>query len=156
EKGSFRRLLETKAGTDFKDAVLALEQSINEQAATFSSAPEITKVLDSVMQPLEAAMDTLPAPVSDVIRFLPEGGSISGLLRSLGVAIDLQDGNGPLPLFRHAATLTTALATAQALSTVDKAGVIAIDDFGEDLDTGLTQHLAAILRRNAGQLWLTT
>jgi hypothetical protein len=93
---------------------------------------------------------------SEVIKFLPEGGSISGLLRTLNASLDLPSGVGTFPLHRQGSTVATLISVAQALATAGKGGVIAVDDFGEDLDAASGQYMAATLRSSSAQCWIAT
>jgi hypothetical protein len=156
-RGVFRRLLEESPGDDFGKALEALAADIEKLAEGFSGTGQLAGALGRV---LDAARIPLGLPddksASEVVKFMPEGGSIAGLARSLGAAVDLLDGPGALPLARHGSTVAAVLTVAQAMASVGGKGIVAIDDFGEGLDASATQHFAACLRRAVGQLWLSS
>ena len=155
-RGQFRRLVERAAGGDFSQALDTLEQQLEALAGGFSGTAQMAAALDDVLAPLRSSLGLGNAAPADVIRFLPEGGSLSGLLRSLAPALDLKDGVDWLPLHRHGSTLVAMLSVAQALARAGTGGIVAVDDFGEGLDASMTLHLAASLRRSASQVWLST
>jgi RHS repeat-associated protein len=155
-RGNFRQLVESSDGNDFQTAVTVLEQNIELLAAKFSATKQLAGALHSVFEPLRQRLGLGAAPASDLARFLPEGGSVSGLIRSLAPAANLQDGLGLMPLQRHGSTLTSLLLVAEKLAGVDKGSVVAIDDFGEAMDTASATHLAATLSRSVSQAWVST
>jgi hypothetical protein len=95
------------------------------------------------------------ADINDLLRFAPEGGAIGAILRSLAATLDLDEGAGFIPLDRHGSTVTALFIVCELLA-VGGAGVIAFDDFGEDMDAATAHHLSAVLRAQAQQVWLTT
>lgn len=155
-RGEFRRLVEGAVGGDFSKALEALETEVGTLAGQFSATAQMSDALEAVLKPLRRLLGVGDVSASNIIRFLPEGGSLSGLLRSLAPAVDLQDGLAAVPLYRHGSTLTATLAVAQALARAGDAGVVAIDDLGEGLDSATAQHLGATLRRTASQAWVST
>lgn len=155
-RGEFRRLVEAAGGGDFSKALDGLETDVGDLAAEFSATAQMSSALEAVLKPVRVMLGLGDAAASDVIRFLPEGGSLSGLLRSLAPALDLLEGFGPIPLYRHSSTISATLAAAQALARAGTSGVVAIDDFGDGFDAAAAQHLAATLRGNANQAWVST
>ena len=94
---------------------------------------------------------TGPAP-EDRFSFIAEDGSTAALLRAVQPAAEL-DLAGPLPLSVHGSTARGILATAEGVvSARTPASVVAVDDFGDDLDAAAAEYLAARLRRDAGKL----
>ena len=154
--GIFRKMVEALGLGDFQQAIKELEAKIEEQAEEFSDNAQLSSALEKILAPLRPALGIHDAKAADIVRFLPEGGSVSGIMRSLGPAIDLQDNLGSLPLHRHGSTVSALLRVSQALAKAGIGGIVAVDDFGEDLDAASSQHLAATLRRNTSQAWLST
>jgi len=98
---------------------------------------------------IDATDDTL-------VQFVPEGGSLSGVLRSLQPAVNLGP-PGHLPLHRHGATASALVQAGEAIAALGEAGVVVlVDDFGEDLDSINARHLASVFRERAGQAWIST
>lgn len=155
-RGEFRRLVETTEGDDFSRAVDELEREIVRLAEAFSATTQVSAALDAVLLPLRTVLRLGALPAAEIIRFLPEGGSISGLLRSLSPAVKLEGSIDLLPLHRHGSTVIAMLSVAQAVARAGVGGVVAVDDFGEGLDASTAHHLAATLRRSASQVWLST
>jgi putative ATP-dependent endonuclease of the OLD family len=155
-RGEFRRLVEGTAGDDFSKALDDLEQEVERLAGGFSGTMQVSTALERLVAPIRTILKVGNVSAVDILRFLPEGGSISGLLRSLAPAVDLQDGVGRFPLSRHGSTVTAVLSVAQAIARAGEGGIVAVDDFGEGLDAAAAQHLAATLRLSAGQIWLST
>lgn len=155
-RGSFRRLVDLADGGDFQGAMERLGERIEELAGRFSATAQMSASLEQMLSPVRVSLGLEGIPAAEIVRFLPEGGSLTGLMRSLGPAMDLRDGVGFLPLHRHGSTLSGMLGVAQALATVGGGGIVAVDDFGESLDNATTLHLAAMLRRSASQVWLST
>jgi hypothetical protein len=155
ERAVFRRFVESSAGDDFAKAVTTLEDEIETEAGAFSSSTQMEDALEEIFRPLRSPLNLSSVRAADVIRFLPEGGSIAGFMRSLSPALDLGQGVR-LPLTRHGSTLLNQLRIAQALAVAGTGGILAIDDFGEGLDSVSAHYLAAVLRSSAAQCWLST
>ncbi len=67
------------------------------------------------------------------------------------------DDAGALPLVAHGSTTTGVLAAAEAIASAAAPGAVVLgDDFGDDLDAASAEYLASRLRRNSGQVWLST
>jgi hypothetical protein len=156
-RGGFRRLVESTSGNDFAQAVGNLEDEIERLAGEFSHSAQMSSALDRIVDPVRLPI-AVPAgtAAADLVRFLPEGGSMTGLIRSLSPSLDLQDGQGALPLARQGSTVEAMLGTAEAWATAGSGGIVIGDDFGEYLDAGSAQHLAAVMRQSSGQVWLST
>jgi hypothetical protein len=105
-RGGFRRLVESAGGDDFLDALEQLEAQIEERAGAFSATRQVSEALERLLASVRITLGLPPeAKASEVVRFLPEGGSLSGLIRSLGAAVDLGEGWGHLPLHLSAVAL---------------------------------------------------
>ena len=155
-QGQFRRLLEQRGPDDIAQALREMVAGVEELSAKLSAAPAVVEGLEAVLAPVRRALE-LSAPAGDAVRFLPEGGSVTGLLRALQPVVDLADGAGFLPLRRHGSTTAGLLGSAEALAAVGHAeAVVAVDDFGDTLDVASAERLAGLLRAGVGQLWLST
>lgn len=153
--GSFRRLVEV-AGSGFPEARDELQAKLKEIAAEFASTEPIKNALAKIAAPLNG-MPRAGDDLATRIRFLPEGGSITGLFRSLAPALELSTDSGMLPLARHGSTLSGLLEVSQSLAHLpEDGGIFALDDFGENIDIASAQHIAANLRRSVSQFWVST
>lgn len=155
-RSAFRALVERADGADLADALAKLIEALETAAGGFSAADQIGNALESVLDPLRPLLRVGDRPAAELVQFLPEGGSVAGVLRSLSAAVELRGGPA-LPLARHGST-TTALFRAGELLAASVAPdvVLAVDDFGEDLDAAAGAHLAATLRAHTGQAWVAT
>ncbi len=155
-RGGFRALLDADRPADVSDALRRMTDGVTVLSAELSQTPVVLDGLEKVLQPVRDHLGA-SAPTADVVRFLPDGGSLSGLLRSLAAALDLDDPAPHLPLARHGSTTTAQVSAAEALAAAGVSGaVVVIDDFGDMLDTASGQRLASLLRRGCGQVWLST
>ena len=156
-RSSFRRVLSNSNGGDFAAAVTQYVDGVGQAASQFVGSAQVKSALEEVMAPLRDLLDVSTADVSDLFQFAPEGGSSSGLLRSLGPSIDFGDGAGSLPAWRQGSTTASLFRVAEALASVAGTGaVLAIDDLGDGIDSAAAAHLAVSIRDSAGQLWVTT
>jgi len=158
DRGLFRQLVEGSPGSDFAPKLDALTVAMDSICLTFTTGSvQLGAAFDRVLDPVRPLLDAEGKAVQDVLSLSPDGGSAAALLRSLAPRLDLNDGCGPLPLNRHGSTLQTILEVAQAIASVDAGrSVLVIDDFGDGLDARAMQHLASLLQRTMGQVWLTT
>lgn len=155
-RASFRSIAARVDPDAVTTALDTMGAGVEALSAQLSKDPTITQAVESVIADLRSLLN-VDAAVGDVLRYLPDDGSTSGLLRALQPALDLGDGAGHLQPERHGSTVTAQLATAEAMAlAIGNGGVIAIDDFGDGLDTASARRLATLLRRNASQVWLTT
>jgi len=155
-QGQFRGLLELRGPDEIAQALRTMASGVDELSAKLSTAPAVVDSLEAVLGPVRRALDAA-APAGEVLRFLPEGGSVTGLLRALQPVANLNDGAGFLPLRRHGSTTAGLLSLAESLAAVDHAdAVVVLDDFDDSLDTASAERFAALLRSKVGQLWLST
>jgi hypothetical protein len=155
-RGLLRSSLATGDAEAIADALKEMAEGIEGLTAQLTALDAVRQALEPVLTTLRsyAGVDT---PVDEMLAFLPEDGSLSSLLRSLAPALDLGDAVGPLPLARHGSTTIAQVITAEVISAAGKSdAVVAIDDFGDGLDAASAQRLASLLRRKAGQVWLST
>lgn len=151
----FRRLIDQAQGADFAPHLEQLLDAIRVAAAAFGQSAQVREALGQVVEPARLPLDADTADVSDLLRFAPEGGVIGAILRSLSATADLGDGAGFLPLERHGSTVSALFALCELLA-LGGTGVVAIDDLGEDLDAATAGYLAAVLRKQARQAWVST
>jgi putative ATP-dependent endonuclease of OLD family len=157
-EGVLRRLVTDRNADGAAAAFHALEQAVAAATDALSADPTIAGTVDAVLQAggLAGHLADASATAADV-RFRPDDGSLAALLRAVQPALELDDA-GLLTLSSHGSTAATVLAAAEALllaASVDGAVVLG-DDFGDALDAATAEHLAAVLRARADQVWLTT
>lgn len=156
QNSSFRRLVEGAAGEDFSAAIRTLETDLQGRAAAFSETTQLAAALESLVAPIRVPLGLGDRPAAEMIRFMPEGGSVSGLLRSLSPSVELPGDVGPLPVHRQGSTALGLLTLAQAMAVSGTGGIIVVDDLGEGLDAASSHFIAATLRRTAAQCWAST
>ena len=154
---NFRRLINSASGGDFTEAITQYVDKVGQAAGQFSKSVQVQSALERVIAPLRELHRISETDLSQLFQFAPEGGSLSGLLRSLSPAIDFGVGTGSLPAWRHGSTTAALFRIAETLalsSGADK--IISIDDLGDGLDAASSAHLATVIRRSTGQAWITT
>lgn len=150
-----RQLIERTPGTDLPEYLDALVGDIRDAAERLGKSAQVRGALESVVSSARLPLGAEGIDVTDLLRFAPEGGVLGAVLRSLAATLDLSDGAGFLPLARHGSTATALFAVCELIAA-GGSGVVVIDDLGEGLDGGTARHLAATLRKQARQVWLTT
>ncbi len=157
-EGLLRRLLNERDPDAVSAALRTLEAQVVDAAGILSATPVMSELLDAILSPDGPARRAgdRPLAASDV-QFLPDDGTLAGILRAVQPAIAL-DQAGPLALSNHGSTTTAMLAAAEAmiLAGSTQGAIIIGDDFGEGLDGGSAEHLAAAIKSHAAQVWLTT
>jgi putative ATP-dependent endonuclease of the OLD family len=142
----------------------ALAETLQEFAADIASATQTLAESDEVQAALNLVakqgarrlLELDPEGPSAAIGFTAEDGSLAALLRAVQPTLEL-DKAGVLPLSAHGSTTTAILAAAEAsVAAQAEDAILLADDFGDQLDAASGEYLAARLRRQAGQLWLTT
>ena len=155
-RSQFRQLVEGFKGEDLGDAFNIFVSALEAAAADFSATAQVGGALESVVDPLSSLLNVEAGTKSELVSFLPEGGSLAGLSRSLGAAVKLDDAPR-LPLQRHGSTTTALFRTGEVLASPHLSdAVVAIDDFGDGLDSAASAHLVAALRHLASQSWVAT
>jgi len=157
-EGLLRRLLTEKDPDEVSDALRTLEHHIVDAAAGLSKTPVVAELLDAILSDTGPARRAGDRPLTAVdVQFLPDDGSLAGLLRALQPVLTL-DGAGPLTLPNHGSTTTAVLSASEALilAGTTEGAVIIGDDFGEGLDGPSAEHLASALKSASDQVWLTT
>lgn len=156
-RGAFRKIVEQSSGSDFAVAIAQYVQEVADAAVQFTAANQVKQALGEIIVSLREILRIESTDVSQLIEFSPEGGSPSGLLRSLGPTIDLGDGTGALPAWRQGSTMGAIFHLAESLAlSSGSQNVIAIDDLGNGMDPASAIHFGAMIRSKAGQAWITT
>jgi putative ATP-dependent endonuclease of the OLD family len=155
-RGLLRLALTATEAEALNEALQGMRDGIDHLSGELALALPVIAALDATIEVLRPYLGS-EAPVEEIVRFLPDEGSLSGLLRALTPALDLGDDVGFLPLVRHGSTTLSQVAMAEAIATAShEQAVVSIDDFGDALDTSSSQRLATLLRRDCGQIWLST
>ncbi|MHB8431625.1 MAG: OLD family protein [Acidimicrobiales bacterium] len=155
-RGLLRSALDQTEAEALGEALQGMRDGIDHLSAELSLADPVIGALSATFEVLRPYFG-IDDPVQDIVRFLPDEGSLSGLLRALAPALDLGEGFGHLPLSRHGSTTHSQVASAEAIATASHhRSVVVVDDFGDALDASSAERLAALLRDQAGQVWLST
>ena len=156
-RGNFRRLVDGSVGEDFADAIAEYLDAVSQAASRFTETSQVKAAVSAVLNSLHGLSNFSGADETQLFQFTPDGGSLSGLLRSLRPAIDFADGAGNLPVWRQGSTTTSELRVAEALALGRSNGsIIAVDDLGDGMDAGTAAHFASVMKKHAGQAWITT
>jgi putative ATP-dependent endonuclease of OLD family len=154
-RSSFRELAEEANGDGLADALEELVEQLERLGADLAGVDQVEAALEAVVAPWRHGLKIGDTPVSEIVSFLPEGGAIAAILRSLAPALELP--NGPvLPLSRHGSTTHALALHGQLIARASAAGIVALDDFGDRVDAASARHSATLLRRSSGQLWMST
>lgn len=155
-RSDFRRLVDEADGNDFAEAMDTLLEQIESAAEAFSDTTQVATALDGVVDSLRRPLGLGTRPGSKIVQFMPEGGSLAGVIRSLGPSLSISS-NLSLPVGRHGSTTSEMLRAAEALALRgDGEAVAVVDDFGENLDVTTAVHLAALFRSSFEQSWVST
>jgi len=155
-RGLLRSTLTDRESEALDNALRDMREGIDELSSRLSLAEPVIGALQDTIEILRPYFG-ISDPVEDIVRFLPDEGSLSGLLRALSPALDLGDGGGHLPLVRHGSTTAAQIVAAEAIAAASyERSIVVVDDFGDQLDTSSAERLAALLKRKAGQVWLST
>lgn len=156
-RGGLRELVEAGDEDDFTEALEALAQNVEALGDDLAESAQLVEALREVVEPIAPALGLDVDDVAELLRFVPAGGALGALLRALEPTLQLDGATPMLPLSRHGSTAVAVLAIAELIARGQQTdGVVAIDDFGENVDAATARHLAATVRRRTGQVWLTT
>ena len=156
-RSRFRRVMSLASGDDFATALEQYVQNVDAAAGNFGTSTQVESAIEDVLSPIRELLGLTSGNASQSVKFSPEGGSVSGLLRSLSAAIDMDDGIGSLPARSQGSTVHSLVRIAEAMAlTSGNESIIAIDDLGDGMDSASAAHIAAALRGSAGQVWATT
>lgn len=156
-EGVFRQLVADADEMDMLTALTKLGTDMETAAEDLVASSGIRKTIEDVLAAGAAQLlemnSTAPA---DDIGFATDDGSVGAILRAMRPTLAL-DAAGALPLTAHGSTTTGVLIAAEAVVSAAAPGAIVLgDDFGDDLDAASSEYLASRLRRNSGQVWLST
>lgn len=154
DRGRFRELIESGDAGDFGEAVATYLEAVEASAGKFTASEQLKAAAKRVLKPISDLLG-IREDIDEILRFVPEGGAVGGLLRSLMPTLDLGDGAGLLPANRHGSSVAALLRVAEALGSM-QAALIAIDDLGDGLDAASALHTAALCQKLAGQAWIST
>lgn len=159
-RGDFRNAVaQQPAAAGFATAVETFLAAVEAGASAFAADPAVSSALEEVLREVRQARrldETRPA--TDILTFLPDGGSEAGLLRTLEAAATIDGAPANLPMSRHGASLLAAMRgglLAAAAGRVEGT-IVVVEDFGGEIDPHLARHLAARIRIVAGQLIVST
>lgn len=155
-EGVFRSLIEDANPNDLSEAIRELESSVTDAADEFSGTSSIADTLSKVLAAGAGSLLQIDEPSH--VTFGPDDGSIAGLLRAMQPLVDL-DAAGFLPIASHGSTASAVLSASEAVVAAREAEsglVIAVDDFGDGLDSAAAEYLAILLRRDTEQVWIST
>jgi putative ATP-dependent endonuclease of the OLD family len=154
-RSSFRELVEQSEGSELAGALDELVEQLESVGTGLAEVDQIANALEGVLAPWRHALGIGDTPASELVSFLPEGGAIAAILRSLAPTLNLP--NAPaLALARHGSTARSLAVHGLLIARATQTGVVAIDDFGDQLDAESAANSATELRRRSGQLWLAT
>lgn len=156
-EGLLRGLIEDADAPALTAALDMLRGDIVTATGAFSDTRVVREQIAGVLGAGAGLLLELTGPKPEnQFSFITEDGSLAALLRAVQPAAEL-DAAGVLPMTAHGSTATGVLTVAEgAVSARAPEAVVVVDDFGDDLDVAAAEYLAAKLRRDVGQLWLST
>ncbi len=156
-RSPFRRIVAQSDGDDFPEALDRMVEELRGGSGEFTASAQVQAALKAVFRDISHPLrvpDTLP---EDMVKFIPDGGSLPFLLRSFSPTVDLGDEAGQLPIQRHGSTTEALMATGEALATMHGgSAIVVVDDFGEGMDAASAKFAAQALRAAARQGWVST
>lgn len=157
-RSSFRRIIERESGDDFGAAVDAYLTRVGQAAQEFADSKQLGAAVERVLKTVHLRLGIEAEAIGESVAFTPDGGSESGLLRSLGPELSLWASDVRLPLARSGRTAETLLrlAEASALAAVQGNGMLLVDDLGDGIDLATASHTVRALGQVTQQLWVTT
>ena len=156
-RSPFRRIVSLSDGDDFPQSLERMIDDIRAGSAEFTASAQVQAALRAVFRDVAGPLGGGDALPDDIVKFVPDGGSLPSLLRSFGPTVDLGDGAGQLPLQRHGSTSEALIAAGEALAAMHSGvAVVVVDDFGEGMDASSSKFAAQALRAAASQAWVST
>jgi hypothetical protein len=155
-EGAFRQLLADENASALGTALDELGEAVAAATEAFSRTAVVSTGITNVLTSGPDVLLGLDDPAA--VEFVPDDGSLAGLLRTLQPAAVL-DAAGPLPLRSHGSTTQGVMAVAESIAAArrtEAALVVLGDDFGDGLDAPSAEHAALTLRQAAAQTILTT
>jgi putative ATP-dependent endonuclease of OLD family len=157
-EGTLRRLVADRDPDAAAAALRQVAEAVTAATDALSADPVIAETISAVLSAGGIGRRLGDKEVTaDQVKFRTEDGTLSALLRTVQPALEL-DAGGLLALRNHGSTAAAVLGAAESLvlASALPSPIVLADDFGEGLDAATAEHLAAVLRNRAGQLWLTT
>ena len=156
-RSPFRRIVSMSEGDDFPQALDRMIEELRAGSGEFTASAQVKTALQAVFRDVAGPLGVGDTAPDDIVKFVPDGGSLPSLLRSFSPTVDLGDGAGQLPLQRHGSTSGALIAAGEALAAMHNgASVIVVDDFGEGIDAASAKFAAQALRAAASQAWVST
>jgi hypothetical protein len=156
-ESGLRRIIEGGEQGDFGETLESFAGKVEGLGGELAEADQLSEALGKIVGPISSVLDSDAGDLAEGISFVPAGVALGALLRGLEPTLRLGDEEAALPLSRHGATASAALTAAELLVRGEEpGGVIVHDDFGEGLDGPTSAHLVSLLRKEAGQAWITT
>jgi energy-coupling factor transporter ATP-binding protein EcfA2 len=156
-RGDLRQIVDLNQQADFSSSLDRFVSGIDGLAAQLIESKDLVASLEKIIDPLRVPLGIGTRTVSETVRFAPEGGSLSGILRGLQATIKVREDFEFLPLQRHGSTINGLFQIASALAKNDKKeAIILVDDFGDGIDFDSAMHFVSVLRNRSEQLWLST
>jgi hypothetical protein len=85
------------------DALERFVEQLEQLGVSLAEVDQVSNALEAVLAPWRHGLGIGDTPAREVVSFLPEGGAVAAILRSLAPALELP--NAPaLPLARHGST----------------------------------------------------
>lgn len=155
-RGLLRSSLSSTEASALNSALDDMRAGIDELSRDLAASVPVIESLRATIDVIRPYLNT-EASIEEVVEFLADEGSLSGLLRALNPGFDLGDGVGFLPLSRHGSTLQSQVSISESIATArhDQA-VVMIDDYADTLDASSAIRLASLLRRESSQVWIST
>ena len=157
-RSEFRELIDVQTGEPFEDAIKKFLAEVTAAAGAFSEQERVAAALDELLEGILPVRRFDPSKTAaETLRFLPDGGATSGLLRSLAAALTLRQGPALLPAARHGSSANAALRGGLILAGARRlpGAIVAVDELSADLDPALAGYLARQLHSSAGQLLMS-
>ncbi|MEU1299426.1 hypothetical protein [Streptomyces shenzhenensis] len=156
---AFRRMVSDLDSDELAAALKSLAMKTSTAVGALADVKAVQEGIRSVLH--QGAAQLLELPDTDhpeeAVGFVADDGSVEALLRRLQPDVTFDESVGALPLSLHGSSTAGILRVAEAMVTADIDGAIVLaDDFGDDIDAGAAEYLAALLRRRSGQVWLST
>lgn len=156
-RSPFRSIVSLSDGTDFPKALERMLDELRTGSEEFTANTQVKTALQAVLRDVALPLGVKDTVHNDIVKFVPDGGSLPALLRSFRATIDLGDEAGELPLQRHGSTSRTLIAVGEALAAIySGSAVVVVDDFGEGMDAASAKFAAQALRAAASQSWVST
>ena len=156
---AFRRMVSDLDGDELAVALKSLATETSTAVGALADVKAVQEGIRSVLH--QGAAQLLELSDTDhpegAVGFVTDDGSVEALLRRLQPSMTFDEGVGALPLSLHGSSAAGVLRVAEAMVTANLDGAVVLaDDFGDDVDAGAAEYLAALLRRRSGQVWLST